>query len=117
MHTGLTGSGQVNNRGSLGAFVSNENAEGTAEPLIGRKVWTRWPEDNSFYEAVITDYNHAEVCFSSNFILLHMWTWVILDRVVPYFGQGRHALVYDINTAHETWEWVNLKEVLPSPLK
>ena len=25
--------------------------------------------------------------------------------------QGRHALVYDINTANETWEWVNLKEV------
>ncbi|XP_022960977.1 protein EMSY-LIKE 3-like isoform X4 [Cucurbita moschata] len=78
-------SGQVNNRGSLGAFASNENAEAaTHEPLIGRKVWTRWPEDNSFYEAVITDYNHAE---------------------------GRHALVYDINTAHETWEWVNLKEI------
>lgn len=26
--------------------------------------------------------------------------------------QGRHALVYDINTASETWEWVNLKEVI-----
>lgn len=70
MHTGLTGSGQVNNRGSLGAFVSNENAEGTAEPLIGRKVWTRWPEDNSFYEAVITDYNHAEVCSITDLVLL-----------------------------------------------
>lgn len=73
MHTGLTGSGQVNNRGSLGAFASNENAEGaTHEPLIGRKVWTRWPEDNSFYEAVITDYNHAEVCSFSDLILLQM---------------------------------------------
>ncbi|MCI03642.1 emsy amine-terminus (ENT)/plant tudor-like domain protein, partial [Trifolium medium] len=40
-------------------------------------------EDNHFYEAVITDYNPAE---------------------------GRHALVYDINKANETWEWVNLKE-------
>ncbi|KAG6590232.1 Protein EMSY-LIKE 3, partial [Cucurbita argyrosperma subsp. sororia] len=91
MHTGLTGSGQVNNRGSLGAFASNENAEAaTHEPLIGRKVWTRWPEDNSFYEAVITDYNHAE---------------------------GRHALVYDINTAHETWEWVNLKEISPEDIR
>ncbi|MBA0594388.1 hypothetical protein Gorai_011295, partial [Gossypium raimondii] len=46
--------------------------------------WTRWPEDNHFYEAVITDYNSVE---------------------------GRHALVYDINTADETWEWVNLKEI------
>lgn len=27
------------------------------------------------------------------------------------FLQGRHALVYDINTANETWEWVDLKEV------
>ncbi|KAG2583084.1 hypothetical protein PVAP13_6KG225900 [Panicum virgatum] len=26
-------------------------------PLIGRKVMTRWPDDNSFYEAVITDYD------------------------------------------------------------
>ncbi|KGN66442.1 protein EMSY-LIKE 3 isoform X2 [Cucumis sativus] len=91
MHTGPTGSAQVNNRGSLGAFASNENAEGVNhEPLIGRKVWTRWPEDNSFYEAVITDYNHAE---------------------------GRHALVYDINTAHETWEWVNLKEISPEDIR
>lgn len=26
--------------------------------------------------------------------------------------KGRHALVYDINTGNETWEWVNLKEVI-----
>lgn len=25
--------------------------------------------------------------------------------------QGRHALVYDVGTANETWEWVNLTEV------
>ncbi|KAI7985670.1 Protein EMSY-LIKE 3 [Camellia lanceoleosa] len=40
--------------------------------------------NNNFYEAVITDYNPVE---------------------------GRHALVYDISTADETWEWVNLKEM------
>lgn len=34
-------------------------------PLIGRKVMTRWPDDNSFYEAVITDYNPVEVYFVS----------------------------------------------------
>lgn len=74
MHTGPTGSAQVNSRGSLGAFASNENAEGaTHEHLIGRKVWTRWPEDNSFYEAVITDYNHAEVCSIIHLILLQMF--------------------------------------------
>ncbi|KAH9737506.1 protein EMSY-LIKE 3 [Citrus sinensis] len=73
------------NRSSSGNIPTNEPAEAaTFDPLIGRKVWTRWPEDNSFYEAVITDYNPTE---------------------------GRHALVYDINTASETWEWVNLKEI------
>jgi hypothetical protein len=25
--------------------------------------------------------------------------------------QGLYALVYDINTANETWEWVDFKEV------
>nr|GMC89276.1 protein EMSY-LIKE 3-like isoform X2 [Ipomoea batatas] len=55
------------------------------DPLIGRKVRTRWPDDNNFYEAVITNYNPAD---------------------------GHHALVYDIGTANETWEWVNLSEVV-----
>ncbi|WCJ33997.1 Emsy N Terminus (ENT)/ plant Tudor-like domains-containing protein [Euphorbia peplus] len=69
---------------SSGALPANEHAEATPpDPLLGRKVWTRWPEDNTFYEAVITDCSK----------------------------EGRHALVYDINTANETWEWVNLKEM------
>ena len=42
---------------------SSSNLNAPADPLIGKKVWTRWPEDNHFYEALITDYNHAEVCF------------------------------------------------------
>ncbi|KAK2969549.1 hypothetical protein RJ640_023807 [Escallonia rubra] len=83
--TGFTGTAQVPSRGSTGAFAANERAAVTNfDPLVGKKVWTRWPEDNSFYEAVITDYNPLE---------------------------GLHALVYDINTADETWEWVNLKEI------
>uniref|UniRef100_A0A0D3CDQ8 Uncharacterized protein n=1 Tax=Brassica oleracea var. oleracea TaxID=109376 RepID=A0A0D3CDQ8_BRAOL len=32
-----------------------------AEALIRRKVWTKWPEDNSFYEAVITQYSAVEL--------------------------------------------------------
>uniref|UniRef100_A0A0D6R266 ENT domain-containing protein n=1 Tax=Araucaria cunninghamii TaxID=56994 RepID=A0A0D6R266_ARACU len=60
------------------------------DPLIGRKVMTRWPQDNSFYDAIITDYN------SEN---------------------GKHALVYDIHTDNETWEWVNLKEIPPSDIR
>ncbi|KAA8521228.1 hypothetical protein F0562_011935 [Nyssa sinensis] len=89
--TGFTGRAQVPIRGSSGAVVGNEPTEAANfDQLIGRKVWTRWPEDNSFYEAVITDYNPLE---------------------------GRHALVYDINTADETWEWVNLKEMSPEDIR
>ncbi|KAJ8638111.1 hypothetical protein MRB53_012378 [Persea americana] len=78
-----TGRAQVANRGSSGALVANELAE-TGDRYIGKKVLTRWPDDNNFYEAVITNYNPAD---------------------------GRHALVYDINTESETWEWVNLNEI------
>ncbi|KAK6925700.1 ENT domain [Dillenia turbinata] len=70
---------------SAGGFAAHGIAAvATIDPLIGRKVMTRWPEDNNFYEATITDYNPVE---------------------------GLHALVYDMNTADETWEWVNLKEI------
>lgn len=60
------------------------------DSLIGRKVMTRWPQDNNFYEAIITDYNHE---------------------------MGTHALVYDFDTPKETWEWVNLKEISPSDIR
>ncbi|TXG65042.1 hypothetical protein EZV62_012036 [Acer yangbiense] len=46
---------------------------------------TRWPDDNNFYEAVITDYNPVE---------------------------GQHERVYNIGTNQETWEWVNLSETV-----
>lgn len=46
----------------------NRNFPGAAEAqaqnvhsLIGSKVMIRWPEDNSFYEAVISDYNIERV--------------------------------------------------------
>ncbi|GLT44707.1 hypothetical protein SLA2020_185920 [Shorea laevis] len=82
------GNRQFSNHGSLSA---NEPADAaTIHPLVGRKVQTRWPEDNNFYEAVITDYNHAD---------------------------GWHALVYDINTPNETWEWVDLKEIPPEDIR
>ena len=32
-------------------------------PLIGRKAMNRWPDDNNFYEVVISDYNQETVCF------------------------------------------------------
>ncbi|KAE8673625.1 Protein EMSY-LIKE 3 [Hibiscus syriacus] len=89
--TGVPGRPQAPNRSSSRAFATNETAEAAPyDPLIGRKVWTRWPEVNHFYEAVISDYNRVEGC---------------------------HALVYDINTADETWEWVNLKEISPEDIR
>ncbi|XP_073003796.1 protein EMSY-LIKE 3-like isoform X1 [Typha latifolia] len=76
---------------AINRIASTEPAEAPSfDPLIGRKVMTRWPEDNNFYDAVITDYNPVE---------------------------GLHALVYDINTQNETWEWVNLKEISPEDIR
>ncbi|XWS35475.1 hypothetical protein CRYUN_Cryun20dG0000500 [Craigia yunnanensis] len=89
--TGSAGRGQAVNRVSSGAALVIEPVEGaTFDPLIGKNVRTRWPDDNNFYEAVITDYNPVE---------------------------GRHALVYDIGTANETWEWVNLSEISPEDIQ
>ncbi|KAK9154617.1 hypothetical protein Sjap_002097 [Stephania japonica] len=88
--TGPGGRGPVASRGSSGALVGNEPAEPSTYDLVGRKVKTRWPDDQNFYDAVITDYNPVE---------------------------GRHALHYDIGTANETMEWVNLKEIPPEDIK
>ncbi|KAJ0668730.1 putative ENT domain, protein EMSY-LIKE, plant, ENT domain-like superfamily [Helianthus annuus] len=88
--SGSTGRAQLGNR-----VISGVHANGAAETssfstLIGRKVRTRWPDDNNFYEATITDYNPNE---------------------------GRHALVYDMYTTNETWEWVNLAEISPEDIQ
>ncbi|KAL1199102.1 Protein EMSY-LIKE 3 [Cardamine amara subsp. amara] len=82
--TGIAG------RPQAGPLTNEPGESGSYDPLVGRKVWTKWPEDNHFYEAVITDYNPVE---------------------------GLHALVYDINTGNETWEWVNLKEISPGDIR
>lgn len=87
--TPLPGRPQVASRSTSGAFAANDPAEASNfDPLIGKKVWTRWPEDNNFYEAVITD-----------------------------FKEGRHALVYDMHTPNEAWEWVDLKEISPEDIR
>ncbi|KAL3382205.1 hypothetical protein AABB24_001990 [Solanum stoloniferum] len=71
--------------GSSSALRSAEFTERPHDnPLIGRRVMTRWPDDNNFYKAIITDYSAVD---------------------------ARHALVYDMNTPNETWEWVDLKEI------
>ena len=48
-----------------GALTNEPGEEGSYDPLIGKKVWTKWPEDNHFYEAVITNYNPIEVSYLS----------------------------------------------------
>lgn len=57
--------------------------------LIGRKLRTRWPEDNNFYDAIITDYDAVN---------------------------GLYSLVYDNDTPNETWEWINLSEISPEDI-
>ncbi|KAL2923831.1 Protein EMSY-LIKE 3 [Bienertia sinuspersici] len=57
---------------------------GRGAELVGRKVLTRWPDDNHFYEAVISRYNASD---------------------------GRHELVYGSHTTEESFEWVNLMEI------
>ncbi|KAG8471606.1 hypothetical protein CXB51_036495 [Gossypium anomalum] len=71
------------------------------DPLIGRKVWTRWPEDNHFYEAVITDYNRLEELF------------IILVSILI----GAACLVYDINTADETWDGSSQRGISPEDIR
>ncbi|OMO51719.1 hypothetical protein COLO4_37541 [Corchorus olitorius] len=57
----FAGNRQFKYRGSVVGRLENEPADGaTLDALIGRKVWTRWPEDNNFYEAIITDFNPSE---------------------------------------------------------
>ncbi|XP_071936294.1 protein EMSY-LIKE 3-like isoform X2 [Coffea arabica] len=82
--SGPTGRSQFGNRVSSGGHASEPAEAGSFNQLIGRKVRTRWPDDNNFYEAIVADYNAIE---------------------------GLHALVYDMGTANETWEWVNLAEI------
>lgn len=68
-------------RGQLGNRVSEPAEAGSFDPLIGRKVRTRWPDDNNFYEAVITDYNPAEVC-------LILFNWNIYSFFSPRLNAG-----------------------------
>ncbi|XP_050223004.1 protein EMSY-LIKE 3 isoform X2 [Mercurialis annua] len=88
---GLTGRDQAVNRNSSGPFAANEPAEtATNDPLVGKTIWTRWPEDNNFYQAFIYKYE-------------------------PHVG--RHVLIYDKGTPDETWESVDLKEISPEDIR
>ncbi|KAK4717891.1 hypothetical protein R3W88_016229 [Solanum pinnatisectum] len=81
---GPSGRGQSSNQ------VSEPSESVSFDPLIGRKVRTKRPDDNNFYETFIADCNAAE---------------------------GKHVLVYDRGSANETSEWVNLKEISPEDIQ
>jgi len=74
---GPSGRGSVINRNTSG--LPFEGAQ--LNPLIGRKVMTRWPDDNSFYEAVITDYDAAKVSLISNRSQLSLVLVHIINQV------------------------------------
>ncbi|KAK1397710.1 Emsy N Terminus (ENT)/ plant Tudor-like domains-containing protein [Heracleum sosnowskyi] len=77
--------GVSNGNGASSLLVIDTNVEvARREQFIGRKVMIRWPQDNNFYEAIITDYNPQK---------------------------DHHALVYDRNTPKEALEWVDLKDI------
>ncbi|KAL8036863.1 hypothetical protein ABFS82_11G004400 [Erythranthe guttata] len=80
---------QITDRVSSGAPMGDPS-DSMQNSLIGRRVMIRWPADNNFYEAVITEYNPVD---------------------------GRHSMVYDSNTPNETLEWVNIKEVPPEDIR
>jgi hypothetical protein len=64
--SGPGGRNQVANRAVMG-----EHAEGgVMEKLVGKRVRTRWPDDNSFYEAIITDYSAHDVFTTLEYLVI-----------------------------------------------
>lgn len=85
--SGPAGRGQFGNRISSGG-LPNEPGEGaTFNQFIGRKVRTRWPDDNNFYEAVITDYNAAEVGLIRDDLLTSCRPYLILWPITAMFSR------------------------------
>lgn len=67
----------MNNRLPSVPTSSSEPAKGSGpESFVGRRVRTRWPEDNAFYEAAITKYDPVEVCGFLN--------WLTVSKKFPY---------------------------------
>lgn len=67
-----------------GAHLTNELSQRTSDPLVGRKVMTRYPDNGNFYEAIITDYNSVEVCLNLRNIhrliqLITIWSFASLS--------------------------------------
>eukprot|EP00250_Pteridium_aquilinum_P013448 c21349_g2_i1 orf=845-2317(-) len=74
----------------FGGMPAGEGSIAGINPWVGKRVKIRWPADNVFYEAVISDYDP---------------------------DKDLHVLAYEMNTANETWEWVDLKELSSNDLQ
>lgn len=86
--TGPTSARHFPNRNSTSALASNAPGDAASfDPFIGKKVWTRWPEDNHFYEAVVTDYNPAEVYLKTvkSMITMHIFYKFVLASFLRVF--------------------------------
>lgn len=59
--SGLGGRNQVPNRVTSGTVMGEVAKGASLDSLVGRRVRTRWPDDNNFYEAIISDYNRTKV--------------------------------------------------------
>lgn len=81
--SGLSGRNQVPNRAPSGIETGELAKEASLVSLVGRKVQTRWPDDNNFYEAVISDYNRADVL-----------TFPQLTKILFQVVYSRDAYVY-----------------------
>ncbi|XP_051122007.1 protein EMSY-LIKE 3-like [Andrographis paniculata] len=60
------------------------------DPLVGKKIRTRWPVDGNFYEGIISDYDAAK---------------------------DLHAVLYNMDAPNESWEWVNISEISPKDIQ
>lgn len=125
--SGPAGRGQVGNRASSGANRISEPVEGVSfDPLVGRRVRTRWPDDNNFYEAVITDYNPVEVCMSpdymqsyiallSNILCLELFRddmhWYMILVLARRHGNGLISQRYNLYQYHRQLFFCNLLKI------
>ena len=61
----VPGRPQGKSHSTSGTFGPNEPDKAQKiDQHIGKRVWIRWPDDNSFYEALITDYKEVDLLFS-----------------------------------------------------
>ena len=84
MQRAAPSTGGASGRGHVGRGPAPHSKAGgpiEIDKHVGRQLRIRWPADGTFYDAVVTDYDHSKKL---------------------------HVLVYDIDMPTETWEWVDL---------